>query len=349
MPVEDFSLKKRGINVTSTALDTPPGSPPRHRPVPATASACSPIPSNFKPICHPRVDEVSKEVDDYYLQHWDFKDDKARKKFLDAGFSRVTCLYFPEALDDRIHFACRLLTVLFLIDDLLEDMSFEEGSAYNEKLIPISRGDVLPNREIPVEYIIYDLWESMRQCDRKLADEILEPVFLFMRAQTDKTRVGIRELGSYLQYRERDVGKALLSALMRFSMGLSMTEKELGSVKDVDQNCAKHISVINDIYSWEKELRASKVGHKEGSALCSSVEVMAQEASISIEASKRVLFSLCREWELCHRQLEAERLNSIGEEHRVEVSKYIKGLEYQMSGNELWSQTTLRYAEVPAE
>ena len=172
------------------------------------------------------MEEVSREVDGYFLQHWNFKDEKARKKFLAAGFSRVTCLYFPEALDDRIHFACRLLTVLFLIDgeaakavpspfwiiqlmtiDLLEDMSFEEGSAYNEKLIPISRGDVLPDRSVPVEYITYDLWESMRQCDRKLADEILEPVFVFMRAQTDRTRVGIKELGPYLQYREKDVGK----------------------------------------------------------------------------------------------------------------------------------------------
>lgn len=128
-----------------------------------------------------------------------------------------------------------------------------------------------------------------------------------------------------------------------------MTEEELDSVKIIDQNCAKHISVINDIYSWEKELLASKVGHKEGSALCSSVAVMAQEANLSIEASKRVLFSLCREWELCHRQMEAKRLNAVGKEQQAQVLKYIKGLEYQMSGNELWSQTTLRYIGVSAE
>lgn len=92
--------------------------------------------------------------------------------------------------------------------DLLEDMSFEDGAAYNNKLMPISRGDVLPDRNVPVEYITYDLWESMRACDRKLADEILEPVFTFMRAQTDPKRLGITELGAYLEYRERDVGKA---------------------------------------------------------------------------------------------------------------------------------------------
>lgn len=61
---------------------------------------------------------------------------------------------------------------------------------------------------IPAEFIIYDLWESMRQHDRELADEVLEPTFEFMRSQTDKARLTIKELGEYLQYREKDVGKA---------------------------------------------------------------------------------------------------------------------------------------------
>lgn len=61
---------------------------------------------------------------------------------------------------------------------------------------------------VPVEYILYDLWESMRAHDKHLADEVLEPVFTFMRAQTDKARLEINELGHYLEYREKDVGKA---------------------------------------------------------------------------------------------------------------------------------------------
>jgi len=61
---------------------------------------------------------------------------------------------------------------------------------------------------IPVEYINYDLWAEMRAHDKELADEILEPTFTFMRAQTDKSRIGINKLGHYLEYREKDVGKA---------------------------------------------------------------------------------------------------------------------------------------------
>ena len=100
--------------ITSTVpMDASETTLPPHA---VAVSPISPPSSYFKPIHHPKMDEVSREVDSYFLEHWPFKNEKARKKFVDAGFSRVTCLYFPEALDDRIHFACRLLTILFLID-----------------------------------------------------------------------------------------------------------------------------------------------------------------------------------------------------------------------------------------
>lgn len=92
--------------------------------------------------------------------------------------------------------------------DLLEDMSFEDGEAYNNHLMPIARGQIMPDRTIPVEWMWYDLWQDMRMLDKDLADGILEPTFTFMRAQTDKTRLTINELRHYLTYREKDVGKA---------------------------------------------------------------------------------------------------------------------------------------------
>ncbi|KAI9168056.1 Aristolochene synthase [Paramyrothecium foliicola] len=299
--------------------------------------------SDWTPLAHPRVEEVAKEVDGYFLKHWNFPNAKAKRVFVNAGFSNVTCLYYPLAKDDRIHFACRLLTLLFLIDDILEELSFEDGSAYNEKLIPIARGEVLPDRNIPVEWITYDLWESMRACDKELADEVLEPTFLFMRAQTDKVRLEITELGHYLEYREKDVGKALLSSLMRFAMQLKLTPAELAQVKPLEQNCSKQISVVNDIYSWEKEVRAAETGHKEGSFLCSAIKVFSTSTSLDIDASRRVLWYMTREWEQVHDQLVAD-VEASG--CRDEVKDYMKGLEYQMSGNELWSKTTLRYSVV---
>ncbi|KAB8229441.1 isoprenoid synthase domain-containing protein [Aspergillus alliaceus] len=271
-----------------------------------------------KPLIHPRADETCRENDDYFLQHWPFPSEKSRETFVKAGFGRVTCLYFPLARDDRIIFACKLLTILFLIDDILEDMSLADGEAYNTHLMPLMCGDVLPNRDIPVEFLMYNLWEEMRAASPILADGILEPTFTFMRAQTDKTRLSIKELGHYLVYRGRDVGKALLSALMRFTMDLELTPE--GASGD--------------------EVRASQLGHKEGSALCSGVKVLAEATNLDIAATKRLLQAMVEEWNQVHDRLTAEQLAA---GCRPAVKLYMKGLEYQMSGNELWSRTTLRY------
>ena len=72
--------------------------------------------SLLKPMCHPLVEEVTQEVNEYFLEHWKFPDARARKAFVNAEFSRVTSLYFPLGKNERIHFACRLLTLLLLID-----------------------------------------------------------------------------------------------------------------------------------------------------------------------------------------------------------------------------------------
>ncbi|KAF5006789.1 hypothetical protein FDECE_6843 [Fusarium decemcellulare] len=313
--------------------------PKRYDPRDSTPAA------RFIPRIHPREAEVSVEVNGYFLKHWPFPNDKARQKFVAAGFSRVTCYYYPLALNERIAFACRLLTLLFLIDDLLEDMSLQDGSDYNERLILISKNEATPDPNVPVEWITHDLWRDMRACDEELADEILEPVFTFMRAQTDKSRLSIKELGQYLEYRERDVGKALLSALMRFSMELHLDPEELSSVHEIEMNCSKHISVINDIFSWEKELKASQMGHQEGSALCSAVSVLSSETALSYAASKRVLWTMCREWELVHEDLVRTRLQSTPACSK-DLKAFMKGLEYQMSGNEAWSRSTPRYNQV---
>lgn len=75
-----------------------------------------PSAAHFTAKIHPREKEVSSEVNAFFLNHWPFADAKSRKKFVAAGFSQVTCFYYPTALNDRISFACRLLTLLFLID-----------------------------------------------------------------------------------------------------------------------------------------------------------------------------------------------------------------------------------------
>ncbi len=134
---------------------------------------------------------------------------------------------------------------------------------------------------------------------------------------------------------------------MRFSMGLQIDESDLAAARPAERNCSKHISVLNDIYSYEKEVAAAQSGHVEGGALCSSVPILAREADVDPHAAKRILWAMCREWERCHEEM-VVRLERQQEEASPALRAYVKGLEYQMSGNEMWSRSTMRYHGVTA-
>ena len=136
---------------------------------------------------------------------------------------------------------------------------------------------------------------------------------------------------------------SLLCALMRYTMDLRLEPEDLEAVRVVEQNCAKHITIVNDIYSWEKELLQSQKSIQEGSLLCSAVKIMADNAGLNIDAAKRVLWAMVREWETKHETL----CNALCVQDRVDSrSLYVQGLKYQMSGNEEWSSTTPRYLAV---
>lgn len=126
-------------------------------------------------------------------------------------------------------------------------------------------------------------------------------------------------------------------------MDLSLKAEDLATLHTVEQNCAKHIAIVNDIYSWEKELLQSQKNQSEGSLLCSAVKVMAENAGLEVEAAKRVLWSMVREWETKHEAL----CNALHVNDPVDAkSLYVQGLKFQMSGNETWSRTTPRYLVV---
>jgi hypothetical protein len=106
--MDDFSAE-----ISTQFSGIPDGVSTRNRP---QRTQWKPPTSYWTPICHPHAKEVCQEIDNYFLQNWVFPSPEAEKKFLEAGFSRVTCFYFPLSKDDRIGLACRLLTVLFLVD-----------------------------------------------------------------------------------------------------------------------------------------------------------------------------------------------------------------------------------------
>jgi aristolochene synthase len=106
-----------------------------------------------------------------------------------------------------MHWGCRLLTIGFLIDDLLDRMSLEDGLAHNTKVIKCARGTLLLDRNVPAQFIMFDIFEGMRKVDIQLVDAVLQPTIDLLLAQVDTTRMRPMNLKEYFVYRIADLGK----------------------------------------------------------------------------------------------------------------------------------------------
>ncbi|KAH9237210.1 hypothetical protein K456DRAFT_1830608 [Colletotrichum gloeosporioides 23] len=293
-------------------------------------------------IAHPRSADltVCADVNKYFLERWPFPNERARLKFAAEGLPTWHCCQYPLSLPDRITAACRLSVMLFLLDDLLEHMSLEEGSSYNEKLVSIITGDAKPSDGSPIENIVGDVWHEMEILDIRLAHDLMEPMFDFWCSQTDSSRLEKKGVAGYLRYRERDVAAQLLLALQRFSQGIYLSKEELESTADIEVLFSRHISVVNDVASWDKECRAEREIDAQGSVVSNIVQVLSDDCGFSSERAKTVLWAMCEEWSKMVDECVAKRID---EGCSDSLRKYLDGLKMQMCGNELWSRTTFRY------
>lgn len=96
--------------------------------------------------------------------------------------------------------------LMFFSIDMLEAMDLEEGKMLCKKLIPIAMGQKLPNRSNPYEWITYDVFTSMRACDKELADQVFQGVLDFITGQVDSRRLTCSDMGSLLRQRMREAG-----------------------------------------------------------------------------------------------------------------------------------------------
>lgn len=84
-------------------------------------------------------------------------------------------------------------------------MSLEEGSALIERIISIVNGTLEPDRSVPAEWMMKEVWDNLASIDKVLTDQMKEPAFVFWRSQVAAERLTPKTLKTYLRYREDDI------------------------------------------------------------------------------------------------------------------------------------------------
>lgn len=127
--------------------------------------------------------------------------------------------------------------------------------------------------------------------------------------------------------------------LVTFGLGISIPEEEMDLCEKLTRPAWIHISLTNDLYSWEKEYQAFLEHGK--TTIFNAIWVLMREHSVTIEDAK----------DLCRQKIKesvAEYLHTVEESRNnknlsLDLRKYIECMQYQMSGNVVWGMLAPRY------
>lgn len=186
------------------------------------------IPSRLELKSHPLGWKTfQSRVEPYFEQNWPFADDKKKNAFFALGISRALSEWFPLTLDDRISLTGKMNYLLVLIDgknlypsiakiqsfrpanndiDELDNMEMSGLLHYRERIIGIARGEAYPTGDSCLEHMLHDTLGSMRSINENLTNDLVEGLCTLIQGQTAANRLTVKNLGSYLEYREVDVG-----------------------------------------------------------------------------------------------------------------------------------------------
>ena len=93
-------------------------------------------------------------------------------------------------------------------------MSFTQMLSYRERVMKVALGTASPDRHICHEWMLYDTIMTMRSMDEALANDVAKGFCQLLQAQTAPERTSITTLGSYLNFRELDVGRPYVLPLL---------------------------------------------------------------------------------------------------------------------------------------
>ncbi|CAG7951742.1 unnamed protein product [Penicillium olsonii] len=288
-------------------------------------------------------EKIQTQVEPYFKTNWNFVSEKERKGLLSIGLPHAFCKSFPSTLNNRVGVTCKMLYLSLLIDDQLEKMSFAQMLSYRHRTMEVALGSVKPDISISREWMLYDTLQIMRGMDKRLANRVARGFCQLLKAMTSPERNSITNLESYFQFREVDSGRTFFTALIRFGANLHLNDTELMKSKPFESIAFRHFSIINDIYSWERESRVSQTISTDGAKPFSSVYIVAKDTRQPFSICQRLLYDYCRGIELDFKQA-VDGLREDGSNVLTpQLESYLRNLEFFMSGMEAWSQLTARY------
>lgn len=296
---------------------------------------------------HPDYQEIDSEVITYLVNTWDWPSEKAKQAFISWKLSEVVLFMFPTGETSRVKLATELLLLGFLMDDYFDKHTLAENAVIVSALQSLLASPATFTPASTIDAMHAALFARFRALPRTLP--ILQTYLAMLECHCIPTRgTALASLRDYLSFREVDVGMPICVELLYWAdpslAAVSPAQRE--SLAQLEKVANFHVSILNDVFSFEREWKAAQKA--EGGALVNGVSVLAGEMNVSLKAARQLCLALVRAWEveflaLSEEVLAAAAADRGGEEEEELLRLAIKGIERRMSGAEAYSWRTARY------
>ena len=281
-------------------------------------------------------------------------------------------LVVPDCLPERLGLLTYITNIVFLHDDAAEATSAEEAheslnsefiAGLAEKLsrrnsliedavdssapavqLPSGRPVMGRSRNFstivsPMQRLLEPWVKKLLACDRDLGLEVLEAWRKYYNEVDTKEAEDLDGLAEYIPYRIMDFGSGPWLVMVRFGMGLHLTEQELESVERIVEAALKSAALTNDYWSWPKEkagLDATK------SRLMNGVSFAIKDHGFREAQARDHIKSLAIDAEQEYLRL-TEKYVIANTDAKTDVHKYLLAVGFFAAGKSLWSSTCPRY------
>ncbi|KAL2824204.1 polyprenyl synthetase [Aspergillus cavernicola] len=268
---------------------------------------------------------------------------------MNAHMGDFAALCAPEALPERIGLCSYFIEYAFVHDDVLVDAIQTpdvQGAQKNElldKAAGTKQVEVLAginNGSLRRKQVRAKIWSVLNELDSEYLGRCrttFRQWFETARQMRDRT---FTNLDDYLATRALDCGANWVVRMMGWASGVELTPEEDVEIGPVTYLAFVVLGITNDIWSWEREKRATQQSEG-GCPLINAVQLVMQMHHTDEEAAKQMVCNMIRGHEEQYCRLRDEYLQR--PKISLAVKKWFQILELSMAGNALWSVHAIRY------
>jgi hypothetical protein len=295
--------------------------------------------------CHPQLDRLEELDNEWVREFLPFKSDNETERFLACQHPLWVALTYPTATLDRLLEICEITSFLFALDDACySDPLGPDGLRMRRELSEIGpmMGGARFSEDLPFVRALHDVWRRM-----KTKMPILQQR-RFMAAAADfrdgcRKEIEARSRGEILSFeaylkvrREGALGGGVYLIFAEYAAGVDLTNDIVDDedLREINRLATDHWLLSNDLFSFRREYYA-------GDYMNAVLVLMHSERHTLQAAVERV----CALLEATEREFVERRDRILSQEldHRSDMRKYLKSLEYVVSGNLEHSRFAVRY------